>query len=398
MATDLETIFATENRVPATNMEVPVIEPTPTATAPVATTTATTETTSAATSTTTATTATPEITDPVKKWVKEKLNIDDENEVITGYQSLSDLRNRAAEADTLRTRTTELETQNKQLADKPTYKSDFAKKADEIFELTGGKASRETISRFYGLDPKELKGDEALDLIKQIESPTLTAEERAILRNEEYGVSDELGLTEGQKIQRKDKYNQDIAISRDKLSKLASEAFKPVSANNQPTAEEIQAEQNRIGFWEQNTNKIDSTIFKKEMAGKLKLPNGKGGVDEVEKNFSYSLPEETKRQIFSSVSKELTKAENAKFFTPDEAGVQRANTYVQNIVRNAMFDETLKAQQKYYEERESSIHERYSAVLNNTDFLNQVQPNASGKAGVVDYDKNAEEYLKRSGA
>lgn len=390
--TELETIFSPENMVAPTNMQV--VEPTvetqvTTSTEPVIITEPT----------TTATPTEPVITntttsDPVKTWLKEKLGVEDDTLVIDRFKKYDEV---SLQAQELAKQKQELETQNKELASKPTYKSDFAKKADEIFEVTKGNVSKETIARFYGLDPKELKDDEALDLVKQIESPTLTAEERAILRNEEYGVGDEM-LTEGQKIQRKDKYSQDVTIAREKLSKLASEAFKPVSTNNQPTAEEINAEANRVNFWQQNTDKIDSSIFKKESAIKLKVPNGRGGVDEIDNNFTYSIPEDKKQQIYSVVAQELTKPANAKFFTPDKEGIDRANTYMRSVVNNAIFDETLKAQQKHFEQAISTVHEHYAKLLNNTDFLNGVQTPKSGTAGVVDYNQSVADYLQRSGA
>lgn len=386
MASEFETIFTADNMVPATNMQQPPVN-TETVVPPVTTDPPATQEPPVTT-----------IPDPVKLWVKEKFGTENPDEVVTGYQSLADLRKKSEESEGYQKRALELETQYKQLAEKPTYQSDFAKKADEIFKLTGGKATRETIARFYDLNPADLKGEEALDLIKQIESPTLTAEERGILRGEEYGVSDELGLTEGQKIQRKDKFEQDVTKARERLAQLASKAFEPINTHNQPTPQEIEAEQTRVGFWQQNTDKIDSSIFKRELPFKLKVPNGKGGIDEIDQNLSYAIPDDKKQQIFSAIAKEITNPANAQFFTSDTAGIERANTYAKSIVNNAIIDDLQKAYKVHYDTAVSNIHEHYSKLLNNTDFLNAVQSPSSGKAGVIDYNKSVEEYLQRTGS
>lgn len=395
MAEDLSEIFSAANMVEPTNMllQKPATgdDAAAKAVAELAAKTAAEEATKAAAASASATTEIPE---PVKAWVKEKFNTENPEEVVTGYQSLAQLREQAKDADALRQRTQELETQNKQLSEKPTYKSDFAKKADEIYELTKGKVSAETIARFYDLDPAKLTAEQRLDLLEQIENPESTADDRVLIRNEKYSTAEELGLTDGQKAIRRNDLQKDSAKASERLLQLKSEAFKPVGTD-QPDPKAIQAETDRVGFWQQNSKQIDTKPFTVEMPGKLKVPNGKGGVDEVEDNFSFVVPSETQTQVLQLVAKELANPANAKFFTPDADGIKRANDYVKSTVRNAVYDEALKAQAKHFQASVDKVHEYYAKLLNNTDFLHPKAADKGGQAGVVDYNANTEAYLAK---
>jgi hypothetical protein len=387
MSDELDAIFGNQNNFAQGAVIAPVADPTPQPDPIVQADTVNPTPTPDPTPTTT--TTTPDI----KGWVKEKFGIEDENEVVERFKKYDEISLQAQEATK---RLQELETQNKALAERPTYKSDFAKKADEIYELTKGNVSKETIARFYDMKPSELKAEDALDLVTQIDYPTLSVEERNLIREEKYGMSDELMLTPGQKAVRKAQFEQDATIARERLQKLAAEAFKPTqTGNNQPSQEEIQAEQDRVNYWQQNANKIDNSIFKKELPSKLKVPNGKGGVDEIDNNFTFTLPEESKAKILNTVAQEITKPENARYFTSDAAGIERANAYLQSVAKNAMFEEALKAQKQHFEQSIATVHETYAKLLNNTNFLTPKTNPTVGLAGEVDYNKSTEEYLSR---
>ncbi len=286
------------------------------------------------------------VTPPVvdyNSWLKEQ----------TGYQSVEDIKTlaqKAAQVDQLTPKIKELE-------ERPTFKTDFGKVADE---LAAKGVKPETIARFHALDLTALTPLDKLKLDMEVNNPTVSKQDIELYLNTKYDTSDE-SLSDGEKATRRIELEKESANASERLKSHIYQAFNPQQTVDPAI---MQKEQNRLNYWQSNVGKIGDDVFSTTLQGKMKL-QGANGVTEVAHDFAYQLPAEAKEAINKEFNEVLLSPANAGLFTPDENGVANARATKENLVWIHYGKDILKQAMNYAVERESKIHEHYANVLHN---------------------------------
>lgn len=282
-------------------------------------------------------------------WMKNKFGLENED-------ALTAALNKAKQYETIETELNTLKSQ----PPTETFKTDFGRVADE---LTSKGVHPSTIARFYGLELDKMSAEDVINLKLEVDHPKLNAEQREAFISETYGSTDEL-LTEGQKAAREVKKEQDAAIARESLTNFISKTFSPQEQKPVIDPAVARKEQERSSYWKDAINRIDESSFSINRNGKMKI-QGVKGLEEIDHNFAFSLPQEAKQEIISELKDMIANPAFAEAFGAGEQGLINANEYVKNRTFAKHGEEILSRALQYAAERESKLHEKYAMLLHN---------------------------------
>lgn len=245
---------------------------------------------------------------------------------------------------------------------KAPYKTDFGAKADELY-ARGVKPA--TIAKFVGLDVAKLSDEDKIKLSMQVKNPSWKESHINAKYNQLYGtkeVDENSTDDERQDVELKDADRIQAATEAAKeLEQYTAQIFTPAD-NNKPDPIKVQAETNRVAFYDNQGIKNVSDQFKE-----IKIPvkyqvHGSKGPEDVSDTFSYPIPDTDKQVLLTELSEMVRNPAMANAFPPGEEGTKAALGYLMN--RNAAIN-SQKMAEAYGNFVASKIHESYKKLLNN---------------------------------
>lgn len=308
-------------------------------------------------------------------WLK-KHNINSENDLTTVFERERQLQAKVQELE--------------QKTSQPTYKTDFARIADE---LSSKGVAPQTIARFAGLNPQEMDAKSAILTKLEIELPKLTPDQRLAYYEETYGGLDDNDsiLTEGQKAARMVQLEKDGATAREVLGQYIYEVFNP----NQISPEIQQKEAQRREFWNKEGIGRISSLNEVKLPSTVKLPGQNGAVEEKPFDFVYQVPTEASQALLKEFSETVENPLFGDFFDQSEQGIANANKTYQKMFWGENGETISKKIMEHAAQRESMIHEHYAKLLNNTQFKGLSADVSTDKS--VSPDMGMAAFLKKGG-